>query len=68
MRLPKSAQELGEMITTWLGVPALQVSVRPDPFVGWEPQVIGVPTIAEKYQPLAEEVPVDLRRAYELSA
>jgi hypothetical protein len=59
---------LGEMIATWLSVPGLQVSVHPDPFVGWEPRVIAAPTVAAKYQPLAEEVAADLRRAYELSA
>jgi hypothetical protein len=68
MRSSKSSQELGEMITVWLSVPGLQVSIRPDPFVEWEPQVIAAPTIAAKYQPLAEEVAADLRRAYELCA
>jgi hypothetical protein len=68
MRSPKSSQELGEMITAWLSVPGLHVSIRPDPFIEWEPQVIAAPTIAAKYQPLAEEVAADLRRAYELCA
>jgi hypothetical protein len=67
MRLPRSAQELGEMIATWLSVPGLQVTVHPDPFVGWGPRVIAAPTVAAKYQPLAEELAVTCGGPYELS-
>jgi hypothetical protein len=65
---PKNAQELGEMIATWLCIPGLKVSVHPNPFAGWEPRVIAAPALAAKYQPLAEGVATDLRRVYELSA
>jgi hypothetical protein len=68
MRTPKNAQELGEMIATWLCIPSLKVSVYPDQFGGWEPRVIAAPAVATKYQPLAEEVATDLSRVYELSA
>jgi hypothetical protein len=68
MMTPKNAQELGEMIATWLCIPGLKVSVHPNPFAGWEPKVIAAPAVAAKYQPLAEEVATDLRRVYELSA
>jgi hypothetical protein len=53
MMTPKNAQELGEMIATWLCIPGLKVSVHQNPFAGWEPKVIAAPAVAAKYQPLA---------------
>jgi hypothetical protein len=63
MKRPKSAQELGEIISKWLDVP---ITVYPNAVSGWEPKVLAQPAIVAQYQPLAEEVAVDLRRAYEL--
>jgi hypothetical protein len=68
MMTSKNAQELGAMIATGLCVPGLAVTVSPNLFAGWEPNVIAAPAVAAKYQPLAEEVATDLRRVYELSA
>jgi hypothetical protein len=64
----KSSKELAEMIATWLNVAELHVVVQPDPVRGWHPIVIGSPAVANKYQQLADEVAMDLRMAYELSA
>jgi hypothetical protein len=63
MKQLKSARELGEIISTWLNVPT---AVHPDAVAGWEPRVLAAPAVAAKYQPLAEDVAVDLRRAYDL--
>jgi hypothetical protein len=43
------------------------VAVHSDPVDGWHPTVIGAPAAAGRYQPLADEIAVDLRRAYDLN-
>jgi hypothetical protein len=55
------------MIATWLNVTGVRVAVHPDPIDGWHPKVIGAPAVAGKYQPLADEVAMDLRWTYELN-
>jgi hypothetical protein len=67
MTRPKTSAELAEMIATWLNVAGLDVAVQPDPFHGWLP-VVTAPALADSYQQLADELAVDLRRAYKLNA
>jgi hypothetical protein len=55
------------MIATWLNVAELRVAVHSDPVNGWHPRVVGAPAAADKYQPPADEVAIDLRRAYDLN-
>jgi len=43
------------------------VAVHSAPVDGWHPLVIGAPAAAGRYQPLADEIAVDLRRAYDLN-
>jgi hypothetical protein len=63
----KTSDELAEMIAAWLNVSGVRVAVHSDPVDGWHPTVIGAPAAADKYQPPADEVAVDLRRAYDLN-
>jgi hypothetical protein len=63
----KTSAELADMIAIWLSAPGVHVAVQPDPVHGWHPIVIGSPAAANKYQQLADELAMDLRRAYELN-
>jgi hypothetical protein len=45
----------------------VRVAVHSDPVDEWHPMVIGAAAAADEYQPLADEVAVDLRRAYDLN-
>jgi hypothetical protein len=67
MTRPKTSAELAEMIATWLNVAGLDVAVQPDPVRGWHPIVISSSAVANKYQQIADELAVDLRRAYQLN-
>ena len=55
------------MIAAWLNVSGVRVTVHSEPVDGWHPMSIGAPAAADKYQPLPDEVAVDLRRAFDLS-
>jgi hypothetical protein len=62
----KTADELAQMSTAWLNVRAASGGAfRPGRWVASD--LIGASAAADKYQPLAHEVAVDLRRAYHLN-
>jgi len=63
----KSIRELSEMISGVVGVPGLDLTIRPDHAYGWQPVVLSAPGNPIGFQRRVEEIAHRMRMQYDLA-